>query len=89
MTALINRTHMTRASLLLVAILSITLLAWGCGDQQSAIAERGKEQADKTAETGNGGGDRVARAPSSLTLPSGTVMVGTLQTPINTGKNDE
>ena len=90
MTALTNRTHMTRASLLLVAILSITLLSWGCGDQQSAIAERGKEQADKTDPTaGNGGGDRVARAPSSMTLPSGTVMVGTLQTPINTGKNDE
>lgn len=92
MTAITNRTLMTRTSFLLVAILSIALLAWGCGDQQSAIAERGKE--DKTDanagnEAGNGSGDRAARAPSSMTLPSGTVMIGTLQTPINTGKNDE
>ena len=93
MTAITNRT-LTRTIFLLLAVLSISLLAWGCGDQQSAIAERGEEQAGKTdantgGETGNGGGDRAADAPSSVTLPSGTVMVGTLQTPINTGKNDE
>jgi len=92
MTAIIHRINTTSTGLLLLAMLSFALLTWGCGDQQAAIAERGKEQADKTdpaGETGNGGGERVARAPSSLTLPSGTVMVGTLQTPVNTGKNDE
>jgi hypothetical protein len=97
MTAKTNLDATTRAAFLLILLAATTLLAAGCGDQQAAIAERGKEQAaendaNKGAETGNGE-DRAAapRAPraSAYTLPSGTVMVGSLQNTINTGKNDE
>ena len=83
-----------RSILLLMTLLAgVAILAPGCGDQQAAIAERGREQAaeydaNQGAETGNGGPARVAR-PSAYTLPSGTVMVASLQNTVDTGKNDE
>jgi hypothetical protein len=88
MTAITNGNATIRSNLLLMTLLAaVALLAPGCGDQQAAIAERGKEQAadaNQGAETGNGGG----RA-SAYTLPSGTVIIGSLQNTVNTGKNDE
>jgi hypothetical protein len=87
------RMHMTRTNAFLIGLLAAGLLAAGCGDQQAAIADRAKEQAAEKdanagAETGNGAAP-APRAPSSYTLPAGTVMLGTLQNTIDTGKNDE
>jgi hypothetical protein len=85
MTATTNGNATIRSILLLMTLLAaVALLAPGCGDQQAAIAERGREQADANqgAETGNGGA-------SAYTLPSGTVIIGSLQNTVNTGKNDE
>jgi hypothetical protein len=98
MTATMIRMLRTRTTVLLIGLITAAFVA-GCGDQQAAIADRAKEQAAENdvnagAETGNGGGaeapaPRAPSAPSSYTLPSGTVMVGTLQNTIDTGKNDE
>lgn len=98
MRAATNRTSVTRTHVLLLTFLVLLVAAWGCGDQQAAIADKAKEQADASdpnaagTETGKGGADRAPSAPSApsaVTLPSGTVMVGSLQTPVDTGKNDE
>jgi hypothetical protein len=100
MTATKIRMLMTRTTAFLIGLLAAALLAAGCGDQQAAIADKAREQAAENdanagAETGNGegnGGGTAApapRAPSSYTLPAGTVMLGTLQNTIDTGKNDE
>jgi hypothetical protein len=94
MTATMHRMLMTRTTMLLTGLLAAAFLAAGCGDQQAAIADKAKEEAAENdasagAETGNGGEASAPRAPSSYTLPSGTVMVGTLQNTIDTGKNDE
>lgn len=91
-----NRTMRTTA--LLKLLLAGALLASGCGDQQSAIADRARQQANETdpsagGEVGNGGASdpapRASRGPVSYTLPSGTAMIGSLQNTIDTGKNDE
>jgi hypothetical protein len=84
MVVITNGNATTRSNLLLMTLFAaVALLAPGCGDQQAAIAERGREQAaNQGAETGNGGG-------SAYTLPSGTVIIGSLQNTVNTGKNDE
>ena len=89
MTAATKRKFLTKWVLFLT--LTGPLLVAGCGDQQAAIADKAKEEANSkdpnaAGETGNGGG---SSGPREVTLASGTVIVGSLQTPMNTGKNDE
>jgi len=86
MTATTIRNSISTTFMLLSLLIACSLFTFGCGDQQAAIAERNEANKDGAGENGNGG---ASRAPSSYTLPSGTVILGSLQTPINTGKNDE
>lgn len=89
MTATRIRMLMTRTTAFLISLLAAALLAAGCGDQQAAIADRAKEQAAENDANAGGADAPAPRAPSSYTLPSGTVLLGTLQNTIDTGKNDE
>ena len=92
MMATMNRTMTIRMAFLLTLLAGVALLASGCGDQQAAIADRAKQQeADEKAGAGDPSTDRTPSAAraSAYTLPSGTVMIGSLQNTIDTGKNDE
>lgn len=75
------------------AALMLAVVLAGCGDQQKAIAEREQAEAKKAAETGAADEKTAANEPApaiehTYTLPSGTILVGTLQNTINTGKNE-